>query len=127
MNYKYSRNEIVEIIIKSPQTKGGVFWNYEIHRLMREKTYEGGYSDEEYFVKRSEFANKLFYVYKDIQYLIAKGPEYLFLDNWKRMNQRFLLDNEDLIGYELNDYVDGLLVSNIIDLYLYYLEYYFTI
>lgn len=127
MNYKYSRNEIVEIIIKSPQTKGGVFWNYEIHRLMREKTYEGGYSDEEYFVKRSEFANKLFYVYKDIQYLLAKGPEYLFLDNWKRMNQRFLLDNEDLIGYELNDYVDGLLVSNIIDLYLYYLEYYFTI
>lgn len=127
MKYKYSRIEIVEEILKSEQTKGGVFWNYEIHRMLKEKTYEGGYSDEEYFVKRSEFANKLFYVYKDIQYLIAKGPEYLFLDNWKRMNQRFLLDNEDLIGYALNDYVDGLLVSNIIDLYLYYLEYYFTI
>ena len=60
-------------------------------------------------------------------YLIAKGPDYLFIDNWKKLNERFLLDNEDIIGLTLNDHVDGLQVSNIIDLYLYYLEYYFTI
>ena len=127
MEYKYSRIEIVETILKSEQTKGGVFWNYEIHRMLREKTTEQGYTDEEYYIKRSEFSSKLFYTYKDIGYLTAKGPDYLFIDNWKKLNERFLLDNEDIIGLTLNDHVDGLQVSNIIDLYLYYLEYYFTI
>ena len=127
MEYKYSRIEIVEKILKSEQTKGGVFWNYEIHRMLREKTNSQGYTDDEYYIKRSEFASKLFYTYKDIGYLTAKGPDYLFIDNWKRLNERFLLDNEDIIGLTINDHVDGLQVSNIIDLYLYYLEYYFTI
>ena len=127
MEYKYSRIDIVETILKSEQTKGGVFWNYEIHRMLREKTATQGYTDDEYYIKRSEFASKLFYTYKDIGYLTAKGPDYLFIDNWKRLNERFLLDNEDIIGLTLSDHVDGLQVSNIIDLYLYYLEYYFTI
>ena len=127
MEYKYSRIEIVEEILKSEQTKGGVFWNYEIHRMLREKTNSQGYTDDEYYIKRSEFYSKLFYTYKDIGYLTAKGPNYLFIDNWKRLNERFLLDNEDIIGLTINDHVDGLQVSNIIDLYLYYLEYYFSI
>lgn len=127
MEYKYSRIEIVEEILKSEQTKGGVFWNSEIHRMLREKTNSQGYTDDEYYIKRSEFSSKLFYTYKDIGYLTAKGPDYLFIDNWKRLNERFLLDNEDIIGLTINDHVDGLQVSNIIDLYLYYLEYYFSI
>lgn len=126
-NYKYTRNEIVEMILKSPQTKNGVYWNKQIGKKLKKKGILRNINDKEYFLERSFFYEKVFYTIKDIYYLITQTNEKIFLDDWIKLNVEFNNRNKDLLDKKLFDYVEGLKVEIVIDVFLFYVEYFYNI
>lgn len=126
-NYKYTRNEIVNMILKSPQTKNGIYWNKEIGKKLRKKGKLKKINDEGYLLERSFFYEKNFYTKKDIYYLITQNSEKIFLDDWIKLNIEFNNKNKDLLNKKLNDYVEGLKVEEVIDVFLFYIEYFYNI
>lgn len=126
--YKYSRQDVVKMILLSEQTKDGFYWNTLIKQKLLEKKesrYEIG--DSEYYLKREDFIFKNFYSAKDILYLTATSSEKLFVKDWIDLNIKFNSDNFDLEKKTLTERIGNLQVREIIDAYLFRLEYLFNI
>lgn len=119
MFFKYTRNEILFLILKSEQTKAGVFWVGNIPLLEK-----GINNDKDFLIDRKLFANKKFFTYKDIEYLMADNEDFLFLQNWLDLNNSFNEDNADILNKNLDDKLYNIKVKDIIDNYLFFKKYF---
>ena len=104
--YKYTRKQIVEMILNSPKTTDGFYYmyNFPVLNLMRGKI--DGERDSKFFFDRDYFKNKLCFNKYDIDcYLQTTNSNY----DIKRMQ---MIDNKlkdiinDFLELDLNDRID---------------------
>lgn len=118
----FSRQELVEMIKKSPQTKDGYFYFPRFPQILFLK---GKIKDTGYFYDRSVFSNKICFNEKDIKSFLSKRSTKMdfILEH--------LIDNklkEILKGLEtlhLNSYIDskGFTLEELIDTTIYITKY----
>lgn len=134
-NYKYTREEIKDMIMLSPQTRDGHYWCPEIKKKLLmviknpgEKTKFNYIDESKYIINRHYFAFKSFYCIKDLKYLTATfETSKLFIDDWIKLNANFEIDNEDFLDLPITAYIKNNKLSRIIDYYLHNQEYIFNI
>lgn len=134
-NYKYTREEIKEMILIAPQTRDGHYWCPEIRKKLLmiiknpgEKTKYNYIDESKYLINRSYFEFKSFYCIKDLKYLTATfATDKLFVDDWIKLNVNFEVDNEDLLDLPISAYIKTNKLSRIIDYYLWKQEYIYNI
>lgn len=133
--YKYTREEIKDMIMLSPQTRDGHYWCPEIRKKLlmvikypNEQTKMNAKEETQYIINRSYFTFKSFYCIKDLKYLTATfETTKLFIDDWIKLNSTFEVDNEDMLDLPISAYIKNNKLSRIIDYYLYKQEYIFNI
>lgn len=134
-NYKYTREEIKDMIMLSPQTRDGHYWCPEIRKKIlmviknpNEKTKFNYIEESKYIIDRNYFTFKSFYCIKDLKYLLATfETNKLFVDDWVKLNSTFEVDNEDLLDLPITAYINNNRLGRIIDYYLSKLEYIYNI
>lgn len=115
--YKYSRKQLVEMILKSPKTTDGFYYmhNFPALNLMRGKI--DGERDSKFFFNREYFKNKLCFNQYDINcYLQTTNSNYdikrmqMIDDKVKDIINEFLElnlnDKIDKCDYTLNELID---------------------
>lgn len=95
--YKYTRNQIVNIIKKSPKTKDGYYYVYKFPVLNSMRGKIDGERDTKYYYTREYFKNKICFNEDDINcYLTISKMDY-DINKMKTIDDKL----KDIIG-ELN-------------------------
>jgi hypothetical protein len=125
MSYFYSRDEIYKHILLQKQTSCGVFWCLDLKDKLLKL---GNVEDTVYFLNRTVFASKVFWTQKDFYYFLAKTEnKKMYFKDWYNLNLKFNSENQDILKKRINEKLDNLLVSDIIDNYLIFNDYFFEI
>lgn len=125
MSYFYSREQIFKFILLQPMTKHGIYWCLDIKHVLEKK---GNHEDNSYLLNRNVFIMKKFWTQKDFYYFLAETDNSkLFIEDWYRLNENFNEDNKDILNKKINEKINNLLVSNIIDNYLIFKDYFLDI
>ena len=105
--YKYARDEIAEIIRKSPKTKDGFYYVKNFPQLNNERYRLDGENDNKYYYKRPCFGNK--YVFDDfeLECYLADTKKNLEVERMIKCDNQIADIIFDFLDYNLNDKIDG--------------------
>ena len=123
--FKYCRKHLAEEILRSPQTKDGIFWISDDtkNRIKEESWKLNSIIDSKYVVNRFHFYSKKFYTFNDISLFLCNDTHVDLLD-YDYFNEKFNKDNEDILTKRLDDKLNDISVRDIIDIYLRMKSYY---
>lgn len=123
--YKKSREEIINIIKKSPITDDGYYFCKDFKDI-NEKI--GEKLDRGYTFSRDQFRNKLCFTLDDINAYLEKKQSKFDINEMQNLDE-FLYEllREDIEKYKINDYVEdkSFTLMELIDtsIYMYYNKY----
>ena len=103
--YKYSRNEIAEIIKTSPKTNDGFYYVRKFPELNNQTGKLDNENDSIYYYSRDLFMNK--YVFNDFEiecYLSEKKKNFNY-DKMQLLDTKIKTTIEDFINYGLNEQI----------------------
>lgn len=99
--YRYSREEIVEIIKKCDKTKDGFYWCPKFRIL----NIDEGDKKDDYYYNRELFRFKLYFSDDEINLYLSKDRlDYNFLDFYRK-STRFYETNKNIVSLNINDYI----------------------
>lgn len=123
--YKKSREEIIDIIKKSPITDDGYYFCKEFKDI-NEKI--GEKLDRGYTFTRDQFKNKICFTLDDIGAYLEKKTSKFDIEEMKKLDDYiYRLLREDIEKYKINDYIENnsFTLMELIDtsIFMYYNKY----
>lgn len=123
--YKKSREEIIDIIKKSPITDDGYYFCKEFKDI-NEKI--GEKLDKGYTFTRDQFKNKICFTLDDIGAYLEKKTSKFDIEEMKKLDDYiYRLLREDIEKYKINDYIENnsFTLMELIDtsIFMYYNKY----
>lgn len=118
----FSRQELVEMIKKSPQTKDGYFYFPRFPQILLLK---GKIKDTGYFYDRSVFCDKICFNEKDIKSFLSKKSTKMDFVLERLIDNRLKEILKGLETLHLNSYIDskGFTLEELIDTTIYITKY----
>lgn len=123
-SYKYTRDEIVKKILKSPVTQDGYYVCKNFRKWVRAR---GTKTDKGYTFNRDPFFNKICFSNAEIEVFIEKDISHFNLETMKKKDI-FLMDIiSDELKHRLSDKIDKseFTLGELIDSAIYYINYKF--